>query len=402
MTTPWDRTWRDIWDGMRSQPGRIGLSFLAILVGITALTILLAVLGGLEDRSRRIVQELGVNVFGITQAACEENGKVVNRLEKKHVKLLKENLPGCLVAGLRTYDVPTLGMNRSLKVVSTDDSLFRVRQWRLVSGRFLDAEDVRSRSRHAVINVELNRFWGWKVGDSINILATPYEVVGTVETESGALETESVDLSLSPGKWAVFVPGSTPAYWLRFEEPPERLDAVFVRVPDAGRFEEVMAAARTLLSQPAQRPDNLSMITPEVLLRKVRRLQNTIKLTVGSIAVLCLILGGTTLMSLMVANVRDRVVEIGLRRALGATAGDIAGLFVWEGCLVTASAAVAGAVLTHGVLFLVQGVLPVPVSLGLNSFLVPIAVAVGLGIAFSYWPARFAARIVPSDALRND
>jgi hypothetical protein len=51
----------------------------------------------------------------------------------------------------------------------------------------------------------------------------------------------------------------------------------------------------------------------------VRRLQSTIQVTVGSIALLCLVLGGTTLMSLMVANVRDRVTEIGLRRALGAT-----------------------------------------------------------------------------------
>ena len=107
-------------------------------------------------------------------------------------------------------------------------------------------------------------------------------------------------------------------------------------------------------------------------------------------------------MSLMVATVRDRVVEIGLRRALGATAGDIASLFVWEGCLVTASAALVGTFLTHALLFLAQGVLPVPVSLGLGSLLVPIAVAVGLGIAFSYWPAKFAAKILPSDALRNE
>jgi hypothetical protein len=56
---------RDIGEDVRARPGRAGLSFLAIAVGMTALTVLLAVLGGLAERSRRIVGELGVNVFAV-------------------------------------------------------------------------------------------------------------------------------------------------------------------------------------------------------------------------------------------------------------------------------------------------------------------------------------------------
>jgi putative ABC transport system permease protein len=143
-------------------------------------------------------------------------------------------------------------------------------------------------------------------------------------------------------------------------------------------------------------------VTPEVLLRKVRRLQDTIALTVGSIAALCLVLGGTTLMSLMVANVRDRVTEIGLRTALGATPRDIAGLFVAEGALVAAAAGLVATAGTHLLLLAGNGRLPVPVAVDAATVALPALVAVGLGIVFSYWPARTAARIMPAEALRND
>jgi putative ABC transport system permease protein len=159
---------------------------------------------------------------------------------------------------------------------------------------------------------------------------------------------------------------------------------------------------RELLTQPDQRVSGLAWITPESLLHRIRRLQRTIRLTVGSIAVLCLLLGGTTLTSLMVANVRDRVTEIGLRRALGATSRDIAVLFVWEACLVTAAAAVIGTAATHLVLLLGRRGLPVPVHLGLVTLLVPVVVSLALGSASSYWPARSAAAIAPSEALRNE
>ena len=65
----------DLWDGMRTQPGRVALSFLAIAVGIAALTVLIAVLDGLEARSKLIVHELGVNVLQL---------RVLQRLQLLH------------------------------------------------------------------------------------------------------------------------------------------------------------------------------------------------------------------------------------------------------------------------------------------------------------------------------
>jgi ABC-type antimicrobial peptide transport system permease subunit len=107
-------------------------------------------------------------------------------------------------------------------------------------------------------------------------------------------------------------------------------------------------------------------------------------------------------MSLMVANVRDRVTEIGLRRALGATRNDISFMFIYEAFLISGTAAVMGIVVTHLLLLLFKNAIPVPLKMGITSMFLPFAAAVILSICFSYWPAKLAARIEPAEALRYE
>lgn len=397
-------TLRDILDDVRARPGRAGLSFLAIAVGMTALTVLMAVLGGLAERSRRIVGELGVNVFAAISAPATPGAPGQPKpFLLRHAELLAANLPGCVLAGTRTFQVTTPGSERTLSVVATQDTLMSIRAWRLVDGRFLDGTDLHNRERSAVISAPLAEAWNWKVGDVIQLRDTPFRVVGIISFSTGALESESGVAALAPGDFVVWVPVTIPPYWLSAKIPPEpELEAVFVRVPDDQNLARVVARTQALLSQPDTGAPELAYITPDVLLEKVRRLQRTIQFTVGSIAMLCLVLGGTTLMSLMVANVRDRVTEIGLRRALGASAGDIAQLFVLEAVLVTLAAALAGSLGTQVLLYLARDQFPVPLELNVLTVAVPVVLALLLGVLFSYAPARTAARISPAEALRNE
>ena len=401
MTARYAAALRDIYDDIRARPGRAGLSFLAIAVGMTALTVLLAVLGGLAERSRRIVGELGVNVFAVV-AGPADTPEAVN-LQPRHLELLAAQLPECRLAGTRAFDVSTPGQDQALKVVATQDSLPDIRQWTLREGRFLDALDLRDRERTAVISAALADRMDWRVGSVIQLRDTPFRVAGIVNLQAGALDGETRSPGLTTGDRVVWVPLTLPPYWLTSRIPPvPQLDAIFIRVPEGRDMAAIIRSVSNLLEQPDTGSPSFALVTPDVLLEKVRRLQRTIRFTVGSIALLCLVLGGTTLMSLMVANVRDRVTEIGLRRALGATRPDIALLFVLEAVVVTLLAALAGSLGTLAVLHTVRAQFPVPLALGWTTVAGPVLTALTLGTLFSYAPARAAARISPAEALRNE
>lgn len=393
----------DIIDGLRAQPGRLGLAVLAIGIGIASLTVLLAVLGGLDEQSRRIVDQLGANVFAITQ---EGSGGKAEPLKQNHVALLQANLPGFEVAGLKRHEIKSRDVNQRrqvMKVVATDGPLQRLRQWRMLDGQFFDELDVREKRRVVVITPALGREQSLRVGDMMMLGQVGFKVIGLIQPGGGSVDEEGAAAALTLGEKVAFIPSQTPAYWEQFGRgPDDRLDMIFLRVPAGQDVASGVAQVKALLSQPDLRLKELGWITPERLLARVLRLQRTIKLTVGSISILCLILGGTTLMSLMVANVNERVTEIGLRRALGATPRDVSSLFVIEACLITGIAACLGTLTTHAILILFRDRFPVGIRLGPDTLLVPLLIAMFLGMLFAYWPARTAARIAPSEALRND
>jgi putative ABC transport system permease protein len=272
----------------------------------------------------------------------------------------------------------------------------------MIRGRFIDAVDVRYGERHAVISRALSRLQGWEVGRTVRLEDIPFTIVGIVDAEGSAMQSENVSETLRLGERTVFVPRTAMGAGSDPNAARDEVSAILVRAPAGADLATHVAAAGRVLSAGGGGAGDYAWITPDTILRGVRRLQAAIGWTVGSVAALCLILGGTTLMSLMVANVRDRVTEIGLRRALGARPADIARLFVLEGCLITGAAAVIGISATHAVLWAGGGRLPVPLRLDWVTVAVPLLFSAGIGGLFSYWPARLAAHISPADALRAE
>lgn len=389
---------RDLWEGVRSEPRRTGLSFLAIAIGVTALTLLLAVLEGLRGRAQELIRELGVNVAVALPEPFEEPGRPPP-LTRLHVASLARALPECRISALRRSEVAALPERSRITVLATDELLLPLRGWSLVAGRNLDRRDVEHGERNAVISAGLARRWKAEVGRLITLEQTAFRVVGIAAIGGGGLDQEGGDRRLQTGDQVVLVPHTAPVAW--GGEPREaarRVDAMFLQVPPARSFDSVLSVARSSL----RHIENLSWITPETLLRGVRRWQQAVRLAGGSIALLCLVLGGTTLMSLMLANVRDRLAEIGLRRALGASPRDIAQLFTVEACLVTGLAAVAGMAMAGFLVTLIHRRFGVPIRMGGAQLVGPLGLAVLLGLLFSYWPARVASRISPAEALRNE
>jgi len=389
----------DIWEGIRSRPGRFGLSLFSMSIGMAVLTTLIALLAGLETRAQQLSLQLGTNVIAVLPNATAGH----QRLGARHASLLRQNYPQADISGLRRASATTAGTDRSLSVVGVEEPFFRIRQWPLRSGRFFDSDDMRMQRRYAVVSQSLMRDWNWAVGSTILLRDVPFLVVGVVGSDSASHDREIGDARLTTGDRVVYVPLSVAAHVESRAAQDEHIDALFFRPAGQQAAAGVLPGLQNLLAQPDLGLGNLSWVIPESLIRNVKRMQGTVGVSVGAIALLSLVLGGTTLSSLLVTNVRERVAEIGLRRAVGATEADIAVLFVAEGCVATLSAAVIGSLLVHGLIAAdLQIFARFPLEAGAYSLVLPLVLSVFLGVAFSCWPALSAARIIPSQALRAD
>ena len=392
---------RDIVLGIRSQPWRTALAFLAIALGSLAMAVMVAVLGGLAEKSDKMVREFGGQVIVLTPAEAATAGPVA--LTESTAHIIAKNFPEALVSAVRRYEAPTQGAGAPVAVLATDDRLARIRDWPLVSGRFLDDQDVERRERYVVLSTGLAQTWNAHVGDLVTLGGTPFRVVGVVECGAAALAGATDNPVVVSGERVVFVPLTVTPTWLAQRvEPGTELDAVFVRLPEDMAFATGRARLERLLDDPALTHAAVAWITPETILRGVRRMQRALDFGIGSITLLSLALGGITLMSLLVSNVRERVAEIGLRRALGATRRDVAALFVVEGCLLTVLAAAAGVGAASYVVRLLTVAPEIPLALDGRFWLEPLVMALVVGLFASYVPAQMAARIAPADALRAE
>lgn len=120
------------------------------------------------------------------------------------------------------------------------------------------------------------------------------------------------------------------------------------------------------------------------------------------IAPISLLVGGIGIMNMMLVSVTERTREIGIRRAMGARAGDIRRQFLAEAVMLCLSGGLAGIALGRSSSFLLTAILGWPTIPSLSAVLIAVAVATSVGVIFGYDPAWKASRLDPLEALRYE
>ncbi|HEV7166015.1 MAG TPA: ABC transporter permease [Gammaproteobacteria bacterium] len=390
----------DMLEGMRAHAARSLLIFGAVTLGAFALTVLLSVSHGLELRTDALVRQLGERTFVVLGDKFPSTGPAL-RLQPDMASMLRADM-GNIDTSVVRNDVATVpGFPEPVQVIATDERLAGVRGWKLTAGRFLDQGDVVHAERELVVAESLSQAWNLQVRDIFTLGRTPFTIVGIVATPQSSLEAQVLARDIVVPDHSVFVPYSVEPDWIAGgSSAPVGVDAIYVQSREQVDISGALASVTNLLSQAGLSTAHLQWVTPASLSVGLKRLKDMVVVTAGGVAVLSMLLGGITLASLMLANVRDRVVEIGLRRAFGARSRDIVQLFILEALCITLAASVLGSAIAVVVLLL-AGPLPLPASPDAYSVLVPLGFGLGLGALSAWWPARLAARIQPAQALRS-
>jgi putative ABC transport system permease protein len=186
------------------------------------------------------------------------------------------------------------------------------------------------------------------------------------------------------------------------ETNKNQLDRIVVQVDNSENLNVTTSLLQKMLFRRHSEIKDFEITVPELLLKQEQRTKDIFNIVLGVIASISLVVGGIGIMNIMLASVMERIREIGVRRATGATRRDIITQFLSEATLISVTGGFLGIIL--GVVFakLITEFTGILTIISLLSIVVSFGVSAAIGILFGYMPARKAANQNPVESLRYE
>jgi len=376
------------------------LTMLGIIIGIGAVIMITSIGSGFQATVTGEFEKLGMN--GV-QISTNFNKEILNsdRLKLDDCDLFKAH-PGV------QYVAPLWQSSGSVRLKNPADSErffaigtngdYRFTQpIDLLFGRFLIDNDVSNASRVAVIDSNLSKKIFGRV-DSVG------EKI-TVSFWSLSMELTVVGVMKADGMTAMFsIPSMVymPISTVMQLYSTEFIDYIYVTVFDTDRIDQITAELIRLLEI---KKDNTEKYQAQNLLQamdSVNSVLGNITAFISLVAAISLIVGGIGVMNIMLVTVTERTREIGIRKSLGATNGNIQFQFLVEAIVLTAIGGALGIVLGYTGGFYIGAAVGLMAIVDLPTVIGTVLISAAIGIIFGVYPARKASQLNPIDALRYE
>jgi putative ABC transport system permease protein len=393
---------------------RSGLTALGIVIGVAAVVCMVAVGAGARSQITERIRGLGANILYITPGVAESGGVRLaagtrhTLTDDDAVALLRE-APGLEIASPiinRTAQVVAGNRNWSTTVTGNDSGYLLAREWPLVAGRAFNDSDIDSAAKVAIIGQVLAEKLFDRgqpaVGDTLRIGSVPFTIIGVLDKKGqNALGESRDDVVVIPLTTArIRVIGSQSAV------NRHALDYIIVKFYDANALEAIKRAITEVLRQrhrlTGDAPDDFSIYNPADVLATQEGSARSFSLLLASIASVSLVVGGVSIMNIMLVSVSERTREIGLRMAVGARRRDVRRQFLIEATVLAVSGGAIGVALGAAAAVVVAFYSGWPVLISPWVAVLACGFAGLVGVIFGAYPAARAARLDPMVALRYE
>jgi putative ABC transport system permease protein len=407
----WRETLRTGLEAVRAHRLRSALTMLGILIGIAAVILTVGFGEGASAQIRAQINSLGTNLLIITPGSATSSGGAVSPLGSATTLTLQD--AGALASKTVAPDIAavtptsvtvqtlTAGTaNWTTTVVGTTPTWLKIRARSLAEGRFLTAADEKSVADVTVLGpTTASKLFGHgnPLGQTVNINGVPLEVVGVLTSAgSSSSATNEDDQALVPMSTLNQQIGGASA---------TSVSTIYVEASSpatlSAAYQEANALLLNLHGVSAKNPD-FTINSQQSLLSTAGSVNKTLTALLAGIAAISLLVGGIGVMNIMLVSVTERIREIGLRKALGATPRVIRRQFLVEASLLGLAGGVLGAAAGLAGAVLLPHLISSTIAVSPAATVGAIAVAVVIGLVFGVYPAGRAARLAPIDALRTE
>jgi putative ABC transport system permease protein len=391
---------------IRANTLRSILTMLGIIIGVGAVITMVALGTGAQKAVEERIAALGANVFTVFAGQARSGAVMITDRTVlstddydallRDATLLKAVVP----EAQQSLQVVFGNQNRNLQVIGTTANYAGVKNYTVPFGRMFTNGDDASRQRYAVLGSAVPEMFGGNpaamIHQTILIRGIPFEILGVLSTKgaSGGFQNpdEQILIPLQTAQYRVF--GS------------KRLRSMSIQVQDSTPIEQGMVdLERVLRREHHIRPggdNDFTIRNQQDILQTQQQATQVFTTLLASIAAVSLVVGGIGIMNIMLVSVTERTREIGVRKALGATRGNILLQFMIEALTLCILGGAIGVLLGIGTTIVLARVMQWNTLISPSAVIVAFGFSALVGLFFGIWPARRAARLDPIVALRYE
>ena len=389
---------------------RSALTSLGIIIGVSAVIIMLAIGTGASEKVQANMESMGSNMLTIRSSSARTGGVSLGVGTRPSLTLKDATAIQKMVAGIDAV-APASNESKQLMygnqnwqttVYGTTPPYLYIRNYEVETGRSFSFEDVKNGAKVCVIGATVaTELFGdvSPINKVIRVGNVPFKVLGTLKAKGSSGPMDQDDL--------IFIPITTAQKKLFGVAFPGTVKMIVVKGEDGDTLDDVQKDIEELLKQRhnigKNQVNDFEIRNSAEFQEKMKSTVQTFAILLASIASVSLLVGGIGIMNIMLVSVTERTKEIGIRMAIGARASDIRWQFLIEsfmlsmiGGLVGVAVGVLGA---KSVEFFSEGM---SVTISLFSIFLSLGFSGLVGVAFGYYPAHKASLLNPIDALRYE
>ncbi len=382
------------------------LTVLGMVMGVTSVIVIVAAVEGMQYGIESAFHSMGSNVFIATRFGMVMSySDYADRMKRKKltrglIPIVEQGCPDCDQVGAEGYARDNLKYEthrmRRVEIRGETPNMMEIRNFDIVTGRYMSWEDDERRKQVAFIGYEVyEKFFEGidPLGKKIRIGGREFTVIGVAEKMDQALVSgmdNFVVIPLATLQKIYKQPGS-PVNLIISSKSLEQREAA---------MDQVRVVLRSLRRVPYGDADDFELLTPDAILSFINDITRAFRVLLISMPVVSIVIGGIVIMNIMMVSVTERTREIGIRKSIGARRRNILLQFMYESLLLSGVGGVIGIALG---LYLgrvvLEGLLDVhttPTALGI---ILGFTISSGVGLFFGIYPAMKAARLDPIKAL---